>query len=150
MDAAAIREAGIGEEAELLPAYEWLFASPGSRPPSWDAERALAALAEAIASPGAAVLVAEDDDGLAGICTAYIDLNSVRYGPRCWVEDLAVRPEARSRGTGGALLDAASDWARELGASHLELDTGLARTDAQRFYDRRGPAAVGYTYSWPL
>jgi GNAT superfamily N-acetyltransferase len=61
-----------------------------------------------------------------------------------------VRPDARSGGIGGALLDAAAEWARGRGASHLELDTGLARADAQRFYDRRGPAAVGYSYSWPL
>jgi GNAT superfamily N-acetyltransferase len=147
---AAIREARSGEEGELLAAYEWLFASPGARPASWDPERASTALAEAIASPEAAVLVADDGSGMAGICTAYLDLNSVRYGRRCWVEDLAVRPDARSGGIGGALLDASADWARGHGASHLELDTGLARSDAQRFYDRRDPAAVGYSYSWPL
>jgi GNAT superfamily N-acetyltransferase len=150
MDAAQIREARSGEEGDLLAGYEWLFASPGSRPPSWDAERATAALAEAIGSADAAVLVAEDAEGLAGICTAYMDLNSVRYGSRCWVEDLAVRPDARSGGIGGALLDAAAEWARRRGGSHLELDTGLARADAQRFYHRRGPAAVGYSYSWLL
>jgi GNAT superfamily N-acetyltransferase len=145
-----IREAENGEEYELLAGYEWLFASPGARPASWDPTRAAAALAEAIGAADSAVFVAEDGAGLAGICTAYLDLNSVRYGPRCWVEDLAVRPDARSGGIGGALLDAAADWARGRGASHLELDTGLARSDAQRFYDRRNPAAVGYSYSWPL
>jgi GNAT superfamily N-acetyltransferase len=149
--AAEIKEARSGEEGELLGAYEWLFAPPGARPGSWDPERAAAALAEAVAARDSAVLVAEEAGGaLAGLCTAYIDLNSVRFGRRCWVEDLAVRPDARSRGIGGALLDAAAAWARGRGATHLELDTALARTDAQRFYERRDPAAVGYTYSWPL
>src|SRR6266511_2494159 len=97
-----------------------------------------------------AALVAEDGDGLIGLCTAYLELNSVRFGQRCWVEDLAVDPRRRSQGVGGRLLDAAADWARGRGATHIELDTGLARTDAQRFYERREPDAVGYSYSWRL
>ena len=96
----------------------------------------------------AAVLVAEETASASGICTAYIDLESVRFGRRCWVEDLAVDPEHRSRGSAARLLDAASDWARERGATHLELDTGLDPTDAQRFYERRDPAWTGYSYSW--
>jgi GNAT superfamily N-acetyltransferase len=145
-----VREAGAGEGRALLAAYAWLFDPPGARPPAWDPARAEAALEEAIAAESAAVFVAEHDGEVAGICSAYLDLNSVRYGLRCWVEDLAVHPGRRSRGTGGDLLDAASAWARERGATHLELDTGLARTDAQRFYERRKPATVGYSYSWPL
>jgi GNAT superfamily N-acetyltransferase len=74
----------------------------------------------------------------------------VRYGRRCWVEDLAVDPNRRSGGVGGMLLDAAEDWARGRGATHLELDSGLARTDAHRFYERREPDIVGYSYSWRL
>ena len=145
-----IREARAGEERALLAGYEWLFAPPGAPPPAWDPDRAVDALAEAIAAEDSAVFVAEEGEALAGICSAYLDLNSVRYGLRCWVEDLAVEPASRSRGTGGALLDAASAWARERGATHIELDSGLARTDAHRFYERRDPAIVGYSYSWVL
>ncbi len=140
----------IAEAPRIIPIYEWLFEPPGSRPPSWDPRRAERALKEAIEDPASNVLVAEDDGELVGLCTAYLELNSVRYGQRCWVEDLAVHPERRSRGIGDALLDAAQDWARARGATHLELDTGLARTDAQRFYERRRPATKGYGYSWRL
>jgi GNAT superfamily N-acetyltransferase len=148
--AATVREARAAEEGAVVALYEWLFAAPGARPRQWDAERATAALADAIAGPDSAVLVAEDDGSLVGLCTAYIDLESVRYGRRCWVEDLAVDPNRRSGGVGGMLLDAAEDWARGRGATHLELDSGLARTDAHRFYERRGPDIVGYSYSWRL
>jgi GNAT superfamily N-acetyltransferase len=147
---AKVREALPGELERVLGMYEWLFAPPGSLPPSWDPERAREAIADAIADPTAAVLVAEHRGELLGLCTAYLELNSVRFGPRCWVEDLAVSPEHRSQGVGGELLDAAEAWARERGATHLELDTGLAREDAQRFYKRRDPATVGYSYSWRL
>ena len=145
-----IRDAAPGEEGDLISAYDWLFAPPGNRPPAWDPERATAALAEAIASEEACVLVAEAGEEVAGLCTGYLELNSVRYGRRCWVEDLAVHPDHRSSGVGGRLLDAACEWARDRGATHLELDTGLARKDAQRFYERREPTTVGYSYSWRL
>jgi GNAT superfamily N-acetyltransferase len=145
-----VREALPAEVERVLGMYEWLFAPPGSVPPNWDVERARQAIADAIADPAAAVLVAEHRGQLLGLCTAYLELNSVRFGQRCWVEDLAVSPEHRSQGIGGELLDAAGDWARERDATHLELDTGLDRTDAQRFYERREPATKGYGYSWRL
>jgi GNAT superfamily N-acetyltransferase len=147
---AKIRQAVPQEVERVLGMYEWLFEQPGYVPDSWDAERARDAIADAIADESAAVLVAEHRGDLVGLCSAYLDLNSVRYGRRCWIEDLVVGPEHRSHGIGAALLDAASDWARERGATHIELDTGLAREDAQRFYQRRKPASVGYSYSWRL
>jgi GNAT superfamily N-acetyltransferase len=147
---AKVREALPEEVERVLGMYEWLFAPPGSVPPRWDPERAREAIAAAIADPEAAVLVAEHRGELLGLCTAYLELNSVRFGARCWVEDLAVSPEHRSQGIGGKLLDAAESWARQRGATHLELDTGLAREDAQRFYERRGPSTKGYSYSWQL
>jgi GNAT superfamily N-acetyltransferase len=145
-----IREARRGEEDAVLAMYEWLFAAPGSVPPVWDPARASAALGDAIDSERAAVLVAEQEGRLVGLCTAYLDLDSVRFGRRCWVEDLAVEPRRRSQGIGGALLDAAGRWAAGRGATHLELDTGEARTDAQRFYERRGPAWRSMSYAFLL
>ena len=141
----------VSEEVErVLGMYEWLFAPPGSLPPAWDAERARRAIAETIAGEASTMLVAEHRGELLGFCSAYIELNSVRYGVRCWVEDLAVNPERRSLGVGKGLLDAAKDWARERGATHLELDSGEARTEAHRFYDREDPAWRGYQYTWLL
>ena len=148
--AAGIRHARVGEQELILALYGWLFTEPGYVPSGWDPQRASRALAEAIEAEGSAVLVGDDDGELVGLCTAYLEFESVRYGRRCWVEDLAVHPERRSGGWGGRLLDAAGDWARERGATHIELDTGLARADAQRFYQRRDPDSVGYSYSWRL
>ena len=145
-----IREAKVDEAPLIVPAYEWLFAAPGYTPDAWDPPRAERALKEAIEDYGSAVFVADEDGEFVGLCTAYLELNSVRYGQRCWIEDLTVHPERRSQGVGGALLDAAEAWAREHGATHFELDTGLARTDAQRFYESRDTPTKGFTYSWQL
>src|ERR687888_2642218 len=136
---ADVREALPAEVERVLGMYEWLFAPPGSVPPRWDPDRARAAIAQAIEDPAAAVLVAEHRGELLGLCTAYLDMNSVRFGPRCWVEDLAVSPEHRSQGVGKALLDAAKAWARERGATHLELDSAETRAEAHRFYQRAHP-----------
>ena len=130
--------------------YDWLFAPPGSRPDAWDERRAAVALGQAIASHDSVVLVAEADGGLVGFITAYQDLHSVRFGYRAWVEDLAVDPESRSRGVGKRLLDAAKDWARERGATHLELDSADARKDAHRFYEREGAEYASRSFGWTL
>jgi GNAT superfamily N-acetyltransferase len=148
-----IRAAEPADEGAILAAYEWLFAPPGSRPRAWNRERAAAAVAEAIESERSAVFVAEQSrgaDGVVGLCTAYLDLHSVRFGPRCWVEDLAVEPGRRSEGIGRALLARAREWAAERGATHLELDTGEARVDAQRFYERERPSWRSISYAWEL
>ena len=147
---AKIREALPEEVERVLGMYEWLFAPPGSVPPRWDPDLARAAIADAIADQSATVLVAEHRGDLLGLCTAYLDLNSVRFGSRCWVEDLAVSPEHRSQGVGKALLDAAKEWARERGASHLELDSADIRTDAQRFYEREDPSWRSVCFAWEL
>jgi GNAT superfamily N-acetyltransferase len=147
---AKIREAVSQEVERVLGMYEWLFAPPGSVPPQWESEHARAAIADTIADPASTVLVAEHRSRLLGFLTAYLDVNSVRYGQRCWVEDLAVSPDDRSQGVGGDLLDAGMSWARVRGATHFELVTAMFRTDAQRFYERRDPVATGYSYSWLL
>jgi GNAT superfamily N-acetyltransferase len=147
---AKVREAVPPEVERVLGMYEWLFAPPGSVPPRWDPERARAAIADAIADESAAVLVAEHRGDLLGLCTAYLDMNSVRFGPRCWVEDLAVSPQHRSQGVGKDLLDAAKDWARERGATHLELDSSDRRAGAHRFYEREEPSRRSVCFAWEL
>ena len=145
-----IREARPGEERGVLEMYEWLFAPPGSVPPAWDPRGRRA-------PPGGGARGREEHGpdrrerrGFRGLCTAYLELDSVRYGQRCWVEDLAVSPEHRSQGIGAALLDAACGWAVRGGATHLELDSGIARTDAHRFYESRNPSWTGMQYAWWL
>ena len=145
-----VRAALAGEEEAIVPLYDCLFAPPGSKPSAWDPKRAAVALREAIGSHDCVVLLAEADGELIGFLTGYQDLHSVRFGYRAWVEDFAVHPEHRSLGVGKALLDAAKGWARERGATHLELDSAEARKDAHRFYEREGAAYRSYSFGWEL
>jgi GNAT superfamily N-acetyltransferase len=150
MVAAIVREAGLEDVSEVVSGYEWLFAPPGSRPPEWDPARAADAVRSAIASDAAVVLIATLDSELVGLCTAYDDIESVRFGRRVWVEDLAVHPDRRSLGIGKQLLDEAKRWARNRGATHLELDSAETRPDAHRFYERERPDTWSLCFGWRL
>jgi GNAT superfamily N-acetyltransferase len=144
-----IRAAEPADTEELVGAYSWLFAPPGSEPETWDERRAAVALCQAMESHDAAVLIATDETGrIIGFITGYLDIHSVRFGYRCWVEDFAVDPDQRSRGVGRALLEAIRGWARERGATHLELDSAEARTDAHRFYEREGGDGGSRSFRW--
>ena len=60
-----------------------------------------------------------------------------------------VGPEL-ARDAESILLKAAREWARKAGATHLELDSGLARTDAHRFYEHEGGTRQSYSFGWEL
>jgi GNAT superfamily N-acetyltransferase len=96
------------------------------------------------------VLVAREGGAVVGLCTVYDDIESVRFGRRAWVEDLAVAPDRRSLGIGKRLLDAAKDWARARGATHLELDSAETREAAHRFYERERPSWRSISFGWEL
>ncbi|MCP2324461.1 GNAT superfamily N-acetyltransferase [Hamadaea flava] len=149
-----IRTAFEDDVPAVVAAYEWLFAPPGSPPPSWDPDIAADRVRQALAADDSTVLIAVEspavDSGVVGFCTAYLDIVSVRFGRRCWVEDLATHPGRRSQGLGTLLLDAACSFARARGASHIELDSGDARVRAHHFYEARTPSWTARSFGWVL
>lgn len=148
--AVRVRTADLDDSDAVLAAYEWLFEPPGKRPQDWDRTRAAARLQRALASDRSTVLVADDGETIVGIASVYLDIESIRFGQRAWVEDLAVHPEHRSLGIGKHLLGAAKDWARIHGATRLALDSGEARVDAHRFYARELPSYRAICFGWNL
>ncbi|MHB8587084.1 MAG: GNAT family N-acetyltransferase [Thermoplasmatota archaeon] len=148
-----IRSASVEDIPALLGALEWLFEPPGRRPADWDPAEGAKRLERTLASPRSCILVAmlpAVGERIVGICTCYLDLESVRFGQRAWVEDLAVAPDCRSHGVGRRLLHAAKDWARAAGASHLGLESSEHRKDAHRFYDREAPTSRSRFFTWDV
>jgi GNAT superfamily N-acetyltransferase len=56
---------------------------------------------------------------------------------KLYVDDLATAEAERSRGHGTALLDALTERGRELGCRLMDLDSGVQRYAAHRFYLRQ-------------
>jgi len=54
------------------------------------------------------------------------------------LNDLFVAPEARRRGAGSVLLQAAAEYGRRVGALRLVLSTEVTNTAAQSVYERMG------------
>lgn len=147
---AKIGRVNINDIPSIVSSYEWLFASPGRRPSSWEENRAKERLHKLISSRVATIFVAKRNHQLVGFCTVYLDIESVRFGLRAWVEDLAVHPDFRSRGIGKLLLDSAKEWARTKRATHLTLESGVRRIDAHRFYERENPSNTSRSFNWEL
>jgi ribosomal protein S18 acetylase RimI-like enzyme len=54
----------------------------------------------------------------------------------CYIAELAVRAEHRSRGVGRELMAAAEDWGRQQGAAFASLDYHVSNHRAAGFYGR--------------
>lgn len=55
---------------------------------------------------------------------------------KLYVDDLCTSSQVRSKGHGAALLDELTRIARESGCSRIDLDSGVQRFEAHRFYLR--------------
>ena len=73
-------------------------------------------------------------DGEVRAVAGYRLLESLFSGKNLYVDDLVTRDTDRSRGYGGKLLDWLTDQARQNNCETLELDSGVQRFDAHRFY----------------
>jgi len=98
-------------------------------------------ITEGVAAGTHALLVAEDDVGIAG--TVQLVLDTPQNQPhRADLAKMLVHRRARRRGLGAALLVSAEQLARELGRTLLVLDTTTG-DDAERLYARSGWVRVG-------
>jgi GNAT superfamily N-acetyltransferase len=62
------------------------------------------------------------------------------------IDDLVTDGSVRSQGHGAQLLAWLRTLARTEGCQSVQLDTGVQRTDAQRFYEREGMRRSAYHY----
>jgi GNAT superfamily N-acetyltransferase len=143
-----IRALDHADVPAVVAACDWLFAPPSSTPSMGDPDVAAARLHDLRDATRSTGFVAFDGDSLVGFCTVYLDFVSIRIGQRAWVNELAVDPDRRSQGIGKQLLDTARSWARDNGATHLALDSGVARVDAHRFYRRESPSWESLSFGW--
>jgi GNAT superfamily N-acetyltransferase len=75
-----------------------------------------------------------ESEGEVCAVAGYRYLESLFSGKVLYVDDLVTRARDRSLGFGGKLFDWLLEQAREHGCDNLELDSGVQRFDAHRFY----------------
>ncbi len=69
---------------------------------------------------------------------------------RLYIDDLVSHPASRSAGHGKLLLADLERRAREAGCSILDLDSGVHRAAAHRFYFRERLTITAYHFTLPL
>jgi ribosomal protein S18 acetylase RimI-like enzyme len=130
-------EISVATEAtdELLAAFAQLLPQlSGSAPPM---DRS--ALAEIIAAPCNAVLLARDRAAGGKIIGALtLVVFRIPTAVRAWIEDVVVDASARGRGVGERLTREAISLAAARGAQTIDLTSRPSRETARRLYQRAG------------
>jgi ribosomal protein S18 acetylase RimI-like enzyme len=92
---------------------------------------------EIVDSPACHLLLARGADGaIVGMLTLVVF--RIPTGVRAWIEDVVVDQDARGRGVGAALNQAAIGLADERGARTVDLTSRPSREAANRLYRRLG------------
>ena len=78
------------------------------------------------------------DEGECRAVAGYRIHTNLVSGKHIYIDDLVTIPDGRSKGYGKALNDYLVEKSRELGFTTIQLDSGVHRADAHRFYFREG------------
>ncbi len=95
-------------------------------------------LEEIVRSPATVLLVARDDTSGTVLGSLTLVVFTAPTGPRAWIEDVVVAPQARSRGVGAALVVEANARAAAAGSRTVDLTSRPSREAANRLYVRLG------------
>jgi GNAT superfamily N-acetyltransferase len=91
-----------------------------------------------------------EDAGAVRAVAGYRYYDKLFSGRNLYVDDLVTDSTVRSRGYGGKLLAWLTDEARAHGCTQLELDSGVQRTDAHRFYFRERMHVSAFHFVVPI
>lgn len=99
-----------------------------------EADRAVFAdPAGSILGPGGQIFFVVEGDTVLGTCAV------LRHSPtECEIAKMAVAPAARGRGLGDLLMEAAVDFAREIGARRVAIVSNTVLAPALRLYRKHG------------
>jgi GNAT superfamily N-acetyltransferase len=131
-----IAQATLDDLARLAPLFDGYRQFYGQSP---DLALAEAFLRERLERRESTIFIARLGDGREqGFVQLYPSFTSVGCGRIYVLNDLFVAPDARGAGVGAALLAAAADFGRQMGAVRLTLSTGVGNRTAQQLYEATG------------
>jgi GNAT superfamily N-acetyltransferase len=91
----------------------------------------------------------DDDDRCVGVAGWRLVATTLATR-KLYVDDLVTSAAGRGRGVGRALLAELARRAREAGCRVIDLDSGIHRSDAHRFYMRERMAITSFHFGRPL
>ena len=118
--------------AALFDGYRQFYGKPS------DLDGARSFLGARLNAGDSAILVAEQDGEIVGFTQLYPSFTSVGMAPIMILNDLFVSSEHRGSGAARALLGAATEHARKVGAVRLALSTQKDNLTARRLYEKAG------------
>lgn len=89
-------------------------------------------------------------DGKVRCVAGYRIVEFLAYGKFLYVDDLVTAEDTRSEGHGRRMIGWLADVAREEGCGSLQLDSGVQRHEAHRFYFREGMKISSYHFAMAL
>ncbi|HNX53281.1 MAG TPA: GNAT family N-acetyltransferase [Pontiellaceae bacterium] len=131
-----IRPAGTDDLAAMMRLLQELFTIESEF--EFDAVKQRCGLQMLLESASASVWVAERHGRVAGMVTVQMVISTATGGFSGLIEDLVVSQICRRRGLGKALLAAAVKWAREQGATRVQLLADGRNVPALIFYRKQG------------
>lgn len=135
----------VDKIASLFDAYRGFYGQPSNLAQSRDF------IAERLALDESAIFFAEDATGKAlGFVQLYPTFSSIDAYRTWLLSDLFTAPEARGRGVGRSLMNAARAFAVSTGAKGLVLETATDNLDAQRLYESLGYVRDSGYYTYCL
>lgn len=130
-----VRQAAVSDLDSLVPlfdGYRQFYRQPS------ELDRIRKFLLERFEHNQSVIFVALVDGRPVGFTQLYPSFSSGALARIYILNDLFVDPQARHAGVGRALVKAAADYARRVGALRLILSTELTNTAAQALYEKLG------------
>lgn len=139
--------ADLGQAVPLFDAYRQFYKRPSAPGAARRFLAARLAKRDSVLFLGYAPASSERATGFVHL---YPSFDSLALKPRWILYDLYVAPESRRHGLARALMNRATELARETGASHLALETARDNLQAQSLYEQLGYQRDELFYSYSL
>jgi len=131
-----LRKARYADLSDLTALLRLLFTLEADF--DWNEKKQGQGLALMLNNDQGCILVAEKESRIVGMCTGQVVISTAEGGPAVLVEDMVVAGEHRGQGIGRTLLEGMGVWARERGATRLQLLADRHNAPALAFYQRVG------------
>ncbi|MDZ5474487.1 GNAT family N-acetyltransferase [Bacillus sp. 31A1R] len=117
---------------ELFDGYRTFYNQP------YDKEGARKFIYDRMLNNESMIFLAFEEDEAIGFTQLYPTFSSVSMRKSLILNDLYVKTNARRKGVGEALINKAFEYAKEIGAKGVLLETGRENTKAQALYEKMG------------